>query len=239
MKEQSEEDVRRMTGWCAPTEFKPQYEEVGESPFKVSMSDITAQLKEYQERLLNYQQVTPMVKVYTEKDVRFAASLTQKFQAVEALSLKPMEKPFEEEEEKYEPPLGQLLFNSRHYSRHMFTDTKRLVAEFKERESSLPEYDTFIGTGLSGSIAAAILGHETGKMFAAVRKPGVEHHSNGELEGRVGAKWLLIDDFISSGRTARRVFEVVSKRVEETTCVGGWMYDHDEFIPVTRFSTKL
>ena len=70
------------------------------------------------------------------------------------------------------------------------------------------EYDTLVGTGLSGTLVVPTLARTLGTLWAIVRK---EHspHASGLIEGEIGQNWLFVDDFISSGETRERVRKVI------------------------------
>lgn len=97
------------------------------------------------------------------------------------------------------------------------------------------EYDTLVGTGLSGTLVVPFLARALGEYWAIVRK---EHspHSNNLIEGEIGQKWLFVDDFISSGSTLRRVKNVLNNlnRYETThfvtKYVGTYQYEHNTYI---------
>lgn len=93
-------------------------------------------------------------------------------------------------------------------------------------------FDTVVGTGLSGLLPLAVLAEKFGVSYAAVRKPNDSSHSDGLIEGTLGAKWLFVDDFISSGSTFNRVYETVWQAAEEnrhtTECVGVFQYERPE-----------
>jgi orotate phosphoribosyltransferase len=73
------------------------------------------------------------------------------------------------------------------------------------------DFDTFVGTGLSGTIGASVLAAALNKHLLIVRKPDdTGNHSGNKVEGRIGQKWVFVDDMISSGATLQRVQEVVS-----------------------------
>lgn len=79
------------------------------------------------------------------------------------------------------------------------------------------DFDTVVGTGMSGVPAATLLGHSMGKHILLVRKEDDQHNhhdnSGNGVVGRLGARWIFIDDFKSSGATLKRVKDVV-KQVE-------------------------
>lgn len=71
------------------------------------------------------------------------------------------------------------------------------------------EYDTMIGTGLSGALVVPLLARAFDKRFAIVRKPGDSRHSSSRFEGEIGKRWIFVDDFISTGDTFDRVQNTV------------------------------
>lgn len=74
------------------------------------------------------------------------------------------------------------------------------------------EHDTLVGTGLSGTIVVPMLAWVTSKQFAIVRK-GEPNHSYIDVEGKIGHKWVFVDDLISMGTTVRRVFYAINDNV--------------------------
>src|SRR6266403_6308817 len=66
------------------------------------------------------------------------------------------------------------------------------------------EFDTMVGTGLSGTLVVPTLARAFGTKWAIIRKEAAPHTSV-MIEGEIGHKWLFVDDFISSGRTLERV----------------------------------
>jgi len=98
------------------------------------------------------------------------------------------------------------------------------------------DFDTVVGTGLSGLLPLQRLAEIFGAQFLAVRKPKDSIHSAGLAEGFLGERWLFIDDFISSGGTFNRVHAVVeliaAERGHITQCAGAFCYDE---LPDNRF----
>lgn len=74
------------------------------------------------------------------------------------------------------------------------------------------EHDTIVGTGLSGTMVVPMLAWVTGKQFAIVRK-GEPNHSYIDVEGKIGHKWVFVDDLISTGDTLKRVFYAINDNV--------------------------
>jgi orotate phosphoribosyltransferase len=91
------------------------------------------------------------------------------------------------------------------------------------------EFDTLVGTGFSGSVVIPSLALAMGKKFVLIRKETDDsHHGRGRLVGSLGARWIFVDDFISSGATRRRVIEKVEGAAVEarttTEFIGQYMY---------------
>lgn len=78
-----------------------------------------------------------------------------------------------------------------------------IAAEMAEALASV-EYDTMIGTGLSGTLVVPSLARALDKHWAIVRKEPSPHTSL-LVEGDIGERWVFVDDFVCSGSTKRRV----------------------------------
>jgi len=107
------------------------------------------------------------------------------------------------------------------------------------------DYDTLVGTGLSGTIAVTELARRLGKKYLIVRKPGDGTHSSLPVEGKLGKRWIFVDDLISTGTTATRVSETIEKvtarRGFKTRCVGVFLYaDYNDltFFDADSFMTQ-
>ena len=82
-------------------------------------------------------------------------------------------------------------------------DAKRLLADV--------DFDTLVGTGLSGSLVVPHLARELGVNWLLIRKPNDGTHGDRRGEGRLGRRWIFVDDFIASGATYERVSAVVGE----------------------------
>ena len=88
------------------------------------------------------------------------------------------------------------------------------------------DFDTLVGTGLSGSLALPMLAHRLGKHFVIVRKDNDDsHHGGGRLVGTLGHRWVFFDDFVASGRTKQRVYS----KIEQARVPGPWDRDQSHF----------
>lgn len=102
------------------------------------------------------------------------------------------------------------------------------VIEEATQELEKIEFDTLVGTGFSGGIVVPALAMTLGKQFVLIRKETDDSHHRGRIVGQLGVTWVFVDDFISSGKTRRRVMDKVAEAVAETgqptTMVGQYMY---------------
>lgn len=76
------------------------------------------------------------------------------------------------------------------------------------------EYDTMIGTGLSGALVVPLLARAFGKHWAIVRKSTEDCHSGQFIEGTIGHRWLFVDDLIDRGGTLEQVVDKVRWALE-------------------------
>ena len=101
------------------------------------------------------------------------------------------------------------------------------------------DFDTLVGTGFSGGVVIPALALAMGKKFDLIRKETDDsHHGKGKILGQLGARWIFVDDFVSSGHTRDRVVRKISTAAKETSAVTelvgqymyqGWNPDEDEY----------
>lgn len=118
-------------------------------------------------------------------------------------------------------------FNTYYMDSALF-DLPEVIETAKERLADV-DFDTLVGTGFSGGIVIPSLALVLDKKFVLIRKETDDsHHGRGQLLGQLGDRWIFVDDFVSSGKTRRRVIE----KIEEATrsyeaaseFVGQYMY---------------
>ena len=97
------------------------------------------------------------------------------------------------------------------------------------------DYDTLVGTGQSGALAIPGLARELGKHFLIVRKQSdlKSSHSNLEWIGRMGRRWVFVDDFISSGATFGNV------RASVDRLKVSWLHRQEQFLHGTAEAKPL
>jgi len=103
------------------------------------------------------------------------------------------------------------------------------VIETGKRVLANVEFDTLVGTGFSGGIVIPSLALALGKSFVLIRKETDDsHHGRGRLLGQIGARWVFVDDFVSSGRTRFRVINKINDELKHydatSEYVGQYMY---------------
>jgi hypothetical protein len=113
-------------------------------------------------------------------------------------------------------------------------DPKRLHACFHKANKALKkvEFDAMAFRGMSGAMFAPILAYQMGKYLLMVRKPGDDTHSRMNVEGYYASKrYVIVDDFTSSGDTLRAIHDAIREEVPQAKCVGVYLYTCHIFHP--------
>lgn len=106
---------------------------------------------------------------------------------------------------------------------------RKAVADTCRRVLDLPAFDAIAFTGLSGSVVAGAVALTMDKYLYCVRKKNESKHSDHEVEGpSTGLRYIIIDDFISSGATVQRIMEMVRIHTDgAAVCVGAYLWRDD------------
>jgi orotate phosphoribosyltransferase len=102
---------------------------------------------------------------------------------------------------------------------HLLTETMNALKN--------EQYDTLVGTGLSGALVVPTLARALGRHWMIVRKPNDGAHGAwaGLAVGNIGARWVFVDDQIDSGATFCRVYkEIRALEDSPSTFVGALLY---------------
>lgn len=97
-------------------------------------------------------------------------------------------------------------------------------------------FDTLVGTGLSGALAVPELARRFGVNYLIVRKPNDGTHSWLPVEGKLGRRWVFVDDLIASGATFGRVWDAMNRLLDKhsgyfrSEFVGAMLYDDHRFL---------
>lgn len=123
-------------------------------------------------------------------------------------------------------------------------DLNKVIETAKRRLADV-DFDTLVGTGFSGGIVIPALALAMGKKFVLIRKETDDsHHGRGRLLGDLGNKWIFVDDFVSSGKTRKRVLDKIAELDVDTKCVGQYKYvnysdEGPRFEPVSEWTESL
>jgi adenine/guanine phosphoribosyltransferase-like PRPP-binding protein len=92
------------------------------------------------------------------------------------------------------------------------------------------DFDAIAFRGMSGALLAPLLAYKLHKTVIMVRKPkctdeDCQDHSRYRVEGDINAKrYLILDDFMCSGRTINVIVKEVSKFAPDAKCIGTLFY---------------
>lgn len=111
---------------------------------------------------------------------------------------------------------------------------KKFVAYSIERiRDKFPSLKALAFTGLSGSIIAGPVALELELPLYAVRKSNESRHSERVVEGlefNHSQDYLIIDDFVNTGTTIRRIAEMIHQHTGGAAlCIGVYCWRDDEF----------
>jgi adenine/guanine phosphoribosyltransferase-like PRPP-binding protein len=82
------------------------------------------------------------------------------------------------------------------------------------------EFDAIAFTGMSGALLAPTLALRLEKNLLMVRKPG-DSHSGMRVEGdKAALRYVIVDDFMASGRTVRTILKEVADFAWNAQCIG-------------------
>lgn len=114
------------------------------------------------------------------------------------------------------------------------SDLREMYETMREVLSSAKvEFDTIVGMGLSGALVVPRLGELFDCCWAVVRKDLENSHGRKRIEGSIGREWLLVDDLIASGSTAKNIVHYMEKLKAntdfQTSLVGAYVYNDQEF----------
>ena len=101
---------------------------------------------------------------------------------------------------------------------------KRALHELRPRAN---DFDAIAFRGMSGALLAPILALALNKTIIVVRKErSVNDHSDRVCEGdQATARYIIVDDCASSGRTIKTVYAEIKKWNPTATCIGLYFYE--------------
>lgn len=135
------------------------------------------------------------------------------------------------------------VHDSNSYFHTIYRDPDHVIKTAKNKLRGI-KFDTFVGTGVSGAVAVPLLARAMRKHWMIVRKSGDSTHSSRVCEGRMGTRWIFLDDLISSGSTVRRVYKDIQYHLPHAVMVGAYTYqeaiicDPPRFYDIEWFRTR-
>lgn len=101
------------------------------------------------------------------------------------------------------------------------------------------QFEAVAFRGMSGAIVAPMVAVKMNKPLILIRKPGDGSHSSYRVEGyTIPCKYIIVDDFISSGRTIEAIHQAINeKSLEPFTCVAVLAYRRQRDQKKTWFQT--
>lgn len=95
-------------------------------------------------------------------------------------------------------------------------------ANFAVRALANWQFDALAFTGMSGALIAPLVAMRMDKPLIMVRKRGEQSHAGSMyVEGDYNARrYIIIDDLVASGDTARRIVHEISLAMPKAQCLG-------------------
>jgi len=116
---------------------------------------------------------------------------------------------------------------------------KKVIKGLREVEKTHP-FEAIAVQGLSGLLIGPIVAMLLKKPLLAVRKESERCHSDEEVEGDIDVKsYIILDDFIFTGETCRRIQTALWKEGCKAKCVGAYLHHEYRFRKEWRGKTQL
>jgi hypothetical protein len=107
-----------------------------------------------------------------------------------------------------------MITNVSHSTKGM--DSVRTLTSRLRAASHGIRYDTIVGIGISGAMVVPAIGRSMRKNWALIRKDGEYNHAgNASFEGVIGKRFIIVDDFVSSGATVAVILAKLAKVAAE------------------------
>lgn len=122
-----------------------------------------------------------------------------------------------ENEKPYEPKYGHASY----LSASIRTDRLHKIVPQIVAVLSRYDFDAIAFRGMSGTLLASPVAMAMNKTLLGVRKITEGCHSDRMVEGDHGARrYVIVDDCVSSGTTARNIIEEIAKVAPDAKCIG-------------------
>lgn len=98
----------------------------------------------------------------------------------------------------------------------------KILKQFRRKNP----FDAIAFTGTSGAALAYPLSYLLGIPLICIRKSIRDNHFGSKLEGFVTAKkYIIVYDFIESGRTINKIYKSIKSENKKANCIGIYLYD--------------
>jgi adenine/guanine phosphoribosyltransferase-like PRPP-binding protein len=113
-----------------------------------------------------------------------------------------------------------------HISKNQFKPTVKTTVTAIRRLKKILGFEQIVCTGISGQSIAWPVGYVTDIPVAVVRRKGEKQHHGYDVENfNRSRKFIILDDFVSSGDTIKHVLKTLSEDDRDTQlCVGVYCY---------------
>lgn len=88
------------------------------------------------------------------------------------------------------------------------------------------KFDFIAYRGMSGAMIAGPVAYRLNKPTTVIRKPDENKHSNNNVEGMLTGRYIILDDFISSGETVESIMDALPG----ACCIFMYMYRNPEYL---------
>lgn len=125
-----------------------------------------------------------------------------------------------------------------HLTKALTPETLRWLVPQIVKKLSAYEFDAIACRGLSGVLVAPMVALAMNKTLLIIRNH-LDCHSAHMVEGDYGARrYVILDDFASSGNTVEKIVKEISVEIPEARCLGLceylWMQENCSFDPELR-----
>jgi adenine/guanine phosphoribosyltransferase-like PRPP-binding protein len=118
------------------------------------------------------------------------------------------------------------------YRTDQFVKTVKLAATRIRKFRRKVKFEAIAFTGSSGAALAYPISFLLGIPLICVRKNAKDNHSGLKLEGAVSAaSYIIVDDFIESGKTINKINRTIRLRNDKSNCVGIYLYNDGAINP--------
>lgn len=123
---------------------------------------------------------------------------------------------------------GEIMIHSQYLEKHLDTAGLKLAIERTTEflRIKTEEFDAIAFRGMSGALVAPSVAAALGKNLLMIRKE--QSHSDMNVEGFYGItqRYVIVDDFISSGETCRTIIAKVKRFDKSNICIGIVLYNN-------------